>query len=267
MFKVLVCVCMFAWILPGSTAAQGKFEFGFHYSRWSLNILKGYIEEGLSEGLESQLKDGFLEDIHVDHPGLMDTSYRQDVEFDASGNNYGFEFRWYPGGYYGSFSLGLSIEKTSMTISLPEVSGRMELSDGSYFEADANAAYIINPLSFHLSFRWDIFPSSMIHPYFTFGFGAATGTALETAELNYGYEGTLYIGGTQESYQGDESQTLQELKEEMEEEDEEFFLPGFIPFVQLSLGIKGELTPNIHLLVDAGIWNGFLLRGGIAFRF
>ena len=53
----------------------------------------------------------------------------------------------------------------------------------------------------------------------------------------------------------------------MEADGEDFFLPGFIPFIQINLGLKAEITDNLHLLVDAGIWNGFLLRGGIAFRF
>jgi hypothetical protein len=59
---------------------------------------------------------------------------------------------------------------------------------------------------------------------------------------------------------------IKELKDEMEAEGEEFFLPGFVPFVQLNLGLKAVLTPNVHLLVDAGIWNGFLIRGGVSIR-
>jgi hypothetical protein len=39
-----------------------------------------------------------------------------------------------------------------------------------------------------------------------------------------------------------------------------------VPFVQLNLGLKAVITPNVSLLVDAGIWNGFLIRGGVAFR-
>ena len=61
--------------------------------------------------------------------------------------------------------------------------------------------------------------------------------------------------------------TLKEWKDELEGKEEDLFIPGFIPFIQLNVGLKGEVTDNIHLLVDAGIWNGFLLRGGIAFRF
>jgi hypothetical protein len=52
----------------------------------------------------------------------------------------------------------------------------------------------------------------------------------------------------------------------MEAEGDEFFLPGLVPFVQLNLGLKAILTPNFHLLVDAGVWNGFLIRSGLSIR-
>jgi hypothetical protein len=31
--------------------------------------------------------------------------------------------------------------------------------------------------------------------------------------------------------------------------------------------LKGRLTDDIYLLMDAGVWDGFLLRAGVAFRF
>jgi len=52
----------------------------------------------------------------------------------------------------------------------------------------------------------------------------------------------------------------------MEQEGDEFFLPGFFPFVQLNLGLKAKIMPNIHALVDVGVFNGFLLKGGLAIR-
>jgi hypothetical protein len=256
----------FVLLIP-SASAQGKIEFGFHYSDWSINIIRGIIEDVVGDTLESTLEDDFLSDIQDDYPDLEKESYEQDVSFDSSGDNFGFELRWYPGGHNGSFSLGLSVEKTTMRLVLTDVYARMDLKPDAYFDADASAEYTIKPLSFHLSFRWDLFPFSRIRPYFTFGFGAATGTALEDSELSYSYSGELEIEGQiEESYFEDETKTLDELRQELEDEGEDFFLPNFIPFFQLNLGIKAELTRNLHLLFDAGIWNGFLLRGGIAVR-
>ena len=264
---------LFLFILAVShLSAQGHFEFGFHYSRWSIDILRGMIEEGISDALETDLKDQFLEDIQSDHPSLKETSYSQDITFDSSGNNFGFEIRWYPGGHDGSFSIGFSVEKTSMTVSLPEVSASLNLKDDltqeeASFQGDASGKFVIKPLSFHLSFRWDIIPSSVVHPYITFGFGAAGGTALEEAEVTYSYSGDLTVTGEDpEHYEDEEKKSLKELKDELEEEGEDFFLPGFVPFIQLNLGLKGRLSENLYILVDAGIFNGFLIRGGIALR-
>ncbi|MBD3413478.1 MAG: hypothetical protein GF421_03480 [Candidatus Aminicenantes bacterium] len=255
------------FLLAPPVSGKGNIEFGFHYSSWSMNFLRGIIEDMLGEGLESALEDDIFSAIQDDYPYLEQEYYEQDVSFDSSGDNFGFELRWYPGGHNGSFSLGFSVEKTTMRVALPDVYALMDLRPDGSFEADASAEFIINPLSFHLSFRWDIIPSSRIRPYFTFGFGAATGTALESAELSYEYSGELEIQGQiTESYSEDVTKTLDELRQELEDEGEEFFMPGFIPFIQMNLGLKGEITENLHLLFDAGVWNGFLLRGGIAIR-
>lgn len=272
MAKALPALFFLFMILAPVLSAQGHFEFGFHYSRWNINILRGIIEEGISSALETDLKDKFLEDLREDRPGLEEVSYSQEVSFDSGGDNYGFEIRWYPGGQNGSFSLGLSVEKTTMKISLPEVSAGLDLTDtdtgkSASFAAAADGEFLIKPLSFHLSFRWDIVPSAFIHPYITFGLGMAGGGALEQAEVTYSYTGDLTITGeSPEHYEGGETKSIKELKDELEAEGESFFLPGFVPFIQLNLGLKGKLNENLHILVDAGIWNGFLIRGGIALR-
>jgi hypothetical protein len=38
------------------------------------------------------------------------------------------------------------------------------------------------------------------------------------------------------------------------------------PFVQLNFGVKGEITNNLFLLIDVGVWDGFLLRAGLGLR-
>lgn len=234
--------------------------------------MRSFIEEGLGDALETGLKDSILEDIQSDYPNLEEADYSQEVTFDSSGDNYGFEVRWYPGGENGSFSLGLSIEKTTMKVGLPEITASLELRDAitdetGSFSSTSSGEFLIKPLSFHLSLRWDIIPSAVVHPYITLGLGAATGTALEGARVLYSYSGDLVLPGqVPEHYEDSLNKSLKELKEDMEEEGEDFFLPGFVPFVQLNLGIKARVTDKIHLLVDAGIWNGFLLRGGVAVR-
>ncbi len=264
------CFVLIAW--APQAGAQGHFEFGFHYSKWSINLLRSFIEEGLSSALKTDLKEKILSDVQADHPNLEETAYSQNVAFDSSGDNFGFEVRLYPGGANGSFSLGLSIEKTTMKVAVPEISASLSLRDNisaqeAHFAAASSGEFLIKPLSFHLSFRWDIIPSSVIHPYITFGLGASTGTALEEAQVTYSYSGDLVLPGKlPEHYEDSVSKTLKQLKDELEAEGEDFFLPGFFPFIQLNMGLKARISQNIHFLVDAGIWNGFLLRGGLSIR-
>jgi hypothetical protein len=259
--------------VPG-LRAQGNWEFGFHYSRWSLNIVKPYVEDSLNETVASDLKDKFLNDIRADYPSLVERGYSQRTVFDSSGDNYGAEVRFYPGGRNGSFSVGLSVEKTSMKVGIPEASGTLELEDTitrrtGTFEGKASGEFLLKPLSFHLSLRWDIFPSGGLHPYVTVGVGASTAGAINTATFGYTYTGTLSVpGGPSREYSASESKTLRQFIDERKAEGEKFVLPvSFVPFFQLSLGLKGRLTENVHILVDAGVWDGFLLRAGLAYRF
>ncbi len=254
--------------------AQGKWEFGFHYSRWSLNLIKPYVEDSLNDSVATDLKDKFLEDIRADYPSLVERGYSQRTVFDSSGDNYGAEVRYYPGGRNGSFSVGVSVERTSMKVGLPEASSTLDLEESvshrtGTFQGIASGEFLIKPTSFHLSVRWDIFPSAGLHPYVTVGVGASTARAIDTGRFAYTYAGTLSVpGGPSREYLGGESKTLRQLIDEQKAEDEEFVLPvNFVPFFQLNLGLKGRLTENIHLLVDAGVWDGFLLRAGLAFRF
>lgn len=272
MKSIFLCV-FFIFLSSLNLSAQGHFEFGIHYSNWSLDLLRSEIEGVIGDAFEGGIKDQFLEDIQQDYPGLKEQGYEQEISFDSGGHNYGVEIRWYPGGHDGSFSLGLSLEKTRMRVSLPRLSAQLDLKDPptgkeAYFAGESQEAqFEMNPLSLHLSLRWDLVPSWRIRPYITFGLGAATRTALEEATFSFAYTGELSIEGEErEEYEGSETKSLKELKEELEE-GEDFSLPAVIPFIQLNLGLKGQLTENLYLLVDAGIWNGFLLRGGASVRF
>lgn len=278
MFRMRISAVMLVVLLLASGApflpAQGRWEFGVHYSRWSLNLAKSWIEDSLNDTVASDLKDRIMEDIQTDYPSKNETGYSQKIAFDSSGENYGAEVRFYPGGRHGSFSLGFSVEKSTMRVSLPKVEASLEWEDeitheAGTFDADATGEFVLKPLSFHLSLRWDIFPRARFHPYATVGIGAATAGAINKATYSYSYNGTLNVPGEPpKDYSGSESKTLKELRDEQEAKGEDFSIPiNFVPFIQLNLGFKGELTDNVHLLVDAGVWDGFLLRAGIAFRF
>ena len=251
-----------------SLVAQGHFEFGGHYGRWSLNLLGNLAKDALDDATKDEIQDRILSDIQDSYPGLNLTSYDQTLDFNSSGDDFGLGFRFYPGGQRGSFSLGVSVEKSTFKV-LPSVTSLMQLQDSetmatATFNGVADASAIIKAMSFLLTFRWDIFPSAIVHPYITFGGGISTAKALDDSTLSYSYSGQLSGSAIPtETVEGSDTKTLRELKDEAETD---FKLPNFLPFIQLNLGLKVRLTKNIHLLVDAGIFDGFMISGGLAIR-
>jgi len=257
--------------------AKGHFEFGLHYGAWSVNVLRGPIENLLSDALKTEFRDKFLEEIRKDNPNFQETSYSQKVSFDSGGHNFGLEARWYPGGQTGSFSLGLSVEKTTMKVSLPEVSAALAGRDsktgqGGSLSGRVNGEIQIAPLSFHLNFRWDILPSARIHPYFSFGFGIAGASVYDNGKVTYSYLADFTSPTENEHYADSATKTFRQLEQEDNTDENgnpkpsDFKLPGFFPFVSMNFGLKAKITDNIHLLIDYGIFDGFLLRGGLAIR-
>jgi len=248
--------------------AQGHFEFSGHYGRWSVNLIGNLAKDALNDATKDEIQDRILSDIQDSYPGLTLTSYEQSLDFSSSGDDFGLGFRFYPGGHRGSFSLGVSVEKSSFRIN-PAVTSLMQLLDTgttktATFSGTASGDAIIKALSFLLTLRWDIFPSAAVHPYITFGGGISTARALDDSTLSYSYSGELTGNAvTTETIEGEDTKTLRELKDEAETD---FPLPNFLPFIQLNVGLKARLTKNIHVLVDAGVFNGLMISGGVAIR-
>ncbi len=252
---------------PPRAEAQGHWEFIGHYGRWNLTLLGNILEDAIADAAEEEIRDALFEAIQDDHPAVQDLGYGQTFDFRSSGDNFGFGVRWYPGGHGGSFSLGVSVEKSTFKIQ-PTAGITMDFYDG---DIDANATFtgtgevdaLIKTLSFHLTFRWDIFPRAVVHPFITFGGGISTAKALDDSTVAYDYTGQLVaVGFYQEDYGESDTKTLREIKDEAEDTT----LPNFIPIVELTLGLKAKLAPAIHLLAEAGVFNGFLIRGGLAIR-
>lgn len=99
MNKSRFCLVMFfAALLAGgwcplASAGGGHFEFSFHYGSWSVNLLKATIEGVISDAVEGEFKDKFLEDIQIDHPEYVETDYSQKVGFESGDSNFGGEIR------------------------------------------------------------------------------------------------------------------------------------------------------------------------------
>jgi hypothetical protein len=278
-YGLAAAVLAVLFLSPPTAGAQGTVELGFHYGRWSVNLLRPFIED-LVGGLMDQIKDKMIDRIQKDHPELKEAAYDRDFEIDSGGPNFGFELRWYPGGENGPFSLGLDVEKTTMKIEIPRLTSSLLLeeemtSSQAGFVADAGGAVTCRPLAFLLSFRWDILPTERIHPYLTFGLGLAGESAILDANLEYHFDGTLTTpdGGT-EAYSESATETIRQIIDEDKQRkidegsnEKPFELPiHFLPFVQLHFGLKAVITKNLHALVDFGVLDGFVLRGGLAIR-
>ncbi len=247
-FKIGFMVVHFL-LIASLLKAQQKWEFNFHYGSWNINFARPLIESFLEESMDKEIK----EDILAEHPGFVESYYNREATFDSSGNNLGFEARFYPGGEKGSFSIGFSIEKTKMELLLDQYV-KMDFTNGSYADLNGDAEIIIEPLSYNMSFRWDIKPSWMIHSYIGFGFGIAP----LKGNFSYNLQGKFFNAETNSF----ESESESQEKNFQDIED----IPKIFPILQINLGLKGRITENIYLHIDAGLWDGLLIRGGISLR-
>ncbi|MGZ5425138.1 MAG: hypothetical protein ACXWH4_11320 [Candidatus Aminicenantales bacterium] len=271
-----LCFVLFVSLLlagaPALMAQGGHWEFGGHYGRWTLDILGSKANELLNDALDTELRDRILETIREDYPNLYDVSFSQDIRFDSSGDDFGASIRWYPGGRRGSFSLGVSVEKSKFKI-VPAAAVLMQLQDQvssqtATFDGTADATAILKAMSFLLTMRWDIFPSKAVHPYITFGGGISTSKALDDSSVAYSYSGQLTGNAVSpQTVSGSETKTLRQLRDDaMNDDENDFPIPNFLPFIQLNLGLKVRLTKMVQVLVDIGVFDGFMASAGLAIR-
>lgn len=232
--------------------AKGEWQISPHYGIWSLRPIEPMIENSMADTFETAFQE-----LIEEYSGIIDPDgdYSQSVDFGSSGKNLALEFRFYPGGEDGSFSIGLAVEKSELEIIL-DCLAKYELADGSYVHGSGSAVLLWQPTSYHLSFRWDLMPSWQLHPYIGFGAGIAS------------FKGVLTYQTAVETYDASTATTIIEItSDEIDLEFLEYTEPKITPLVvQLNLGLSLEITKNFYLLLDAGIWNGFLVRGGVCLR-
>jgi hypothetical protein len=275
---LVLMVCLLGAIpsLFGGISVKGKIELGFHYSSWSLRLIEGLLDTALNDALKSQM----LNLVRREHPGLIENSAAMSSTIDSSGSNFGFEIRWYPAGDKGSFSLGLSLEKTSMTVLMTEAKADITLDvpeDETWkpatFAGQGNGEFRLEPWSFHVNFRWEFKPEWSVHPYLALGVGYGSGRYLDQGTLNYNVQGNFRISdGLTEHFEEAGTKTLKAVKDKLgddaDSEGKVLKVPfWFVPFFQLSIGAKGKIADNLYLLGEAAFWDGFSLRGAIAYRF
>lgn len=234
--------------------AKGKWQIGPHYGSWSLGPIESMIEDLVEDALESEFQGLIEEYLGIIDP---DWEYTPDIHFGSGGTNLGLEVRFYPAGQDGSFSIGLAVEKSELELTL-DGSITFGLADGSYVQGSANTRLLLEPTSYHLSLRWDLMPSWRLHPYISFGAGIGSLNGVLT-----------YDDVSVEAYDGSTTTTVTYPPGQMDLADlleEGGYQTIPLPILQLNLGFNFRITNYLHVLFDAGIWNGFLVRGGVYLR-
>lgn len=271
---LLIALAAFLWLQKPGTAQEtaasksqipelglqkpsDRFEIGVHYSFWSLNLIKGILEDELGGELGEEIRDEITSQIEDLQYNLVQTTYEQQLNFDSGGQNYGLELRFYPKGRLGPFSLGVSFEQAHMRMSV-EGTVQQNFSDGTFATADALGEIILDPFFTNLSFRWDLFPEWRVTPYLIFG----AGVAQLNGEVSYVYSGQYSTSHGTETISENSVRSIKKAEEEMNAN-----IPNILPLFQLNLGVRAEILPHLYIKAGAGIWDGFILRAGISGRF
>lgn len=243
--KQLLLALILLFLLFNLNAVDKKWEIEVHYSSWSINFLSSTLI-------------GIIEDEIEDYD-----PEKGEVLFNSHGNNFGIGVRYFPAGKIGSFSVGFSHERNTMTIDL----------SGKYIKADSRGQQmvyegagqaIIRPHSFNLNVRWEMFPSYRIHPYFGIGFGI--GVLVGEVE---GYATSVTTLSNGESYtevEYDEKDSLNDLINEYKDDGNSVPI-GFFPFLQVQFGVRGEVARDTYLIAEVQFYSGISFKGGISYRF
>ncbi len=235
----------------------GRFEVEFHFGAWSISPAKGLMEETLTKKAANEIRDHLTDTLNDQYGGnLVRSAYQQGLTLGSGGAHYGFEIRYYPLGRPGALSIGFSLDKTQVKVTM-KGPVTQQYADGSSATVESDAAIETRPLTAGLNFRWDFFRSWRVIPFFTFGIGIGP----LDGEARYTYSGTYTRGGVSSSVSGGETKTFDEMRQEGE-----FDLDVLI-LLHLGLGARGEVARGVFLKGEIGFWDGLIFRAGVAYRF
>lgn len=241
----------------GETDWKDKWEIEAHLSSWSLGPVEALFESYITDNLAEEIRDRVLRQLQGYYSLLVQTGYDETIVFDSDGSNFGFGVRFYPKGREGGFSLGLSFEKTHIRLMIGGPV-KQTYAPGGSSQVEGSAYIDASPFATHLSFRWEFVPAWRVKPYISLGLGLA---ALD-GEVGYAWTGTFQYLDQQRTLEDDQVLTFAQAEEEAD-----FNIPNVLPFLHLGLGVKGEIVPGLSGIAEAGIWDGFMLRAGVAYRF
>jgi tetratricopeptide (TPR) repeat protein len=236
----------------------GHWEVSGHYSHWTINPLLSAFKGTISDKLGNEIQNEIDKKLRQSHAGLVGAQFSPNLTIDSGGSNYGLEVRYFATGWAGTFSFGAALESTTLSLSL---SGTPEqiFTNGTVANADVSAEIKTVPLfTTNFSFRWEI-GRGRIRPFITLGlgFGKLDGS------FSYSYTGTYRYSSLQEDIPAASvTKDFATLSQDID-----FTIPKMFVILQLHLGLKIDVAKGFALLAEAGLWDGLLLRGGLAYRF
>ena len=249
---------------PGAAVAEaavspgGHWEISGHYSRWTINPLISAFQGTLTDKLGNEIQNEIDKKLRQSHGGLVGAQFTPNLKIDSGGSNYGLELRYYATGWAGTFSFGASLESSTFSLTLTGTPEQI-FTNGTVANANVTAEAKTVPIfTTNFSFRWEI-GHGRVRPYFTLGlgFGKLDGT------FSYNYSGTYRFSSIQEDIPAASvTKDFATLSQDIN-----FTIPKMFVILQLHFGLKIDIVKGFSLLGEAGLWDGLLLRGGLAYRF
>jgi len=239
------------------SSLSDKFEIGIHFGPWTLKPISNFFEEDLLDKISEEIRGKIKDELTDKYPQLVEADYVDELKFSTSGSNFGVEIRYFPKGRDGSFSLGFSLERTKIKARV-EGPVTQEYTDSTYAQVDSVAYITASPLTTNLSFRWDIKPEWRVSPFFVTGFGVAA----FVGEAGYEYSGNYVWAGPSDTIGESDDRTFKEWEEEIDAN-----IPNIFYLFQLQMGVRARIVPRVSANAEVGIWDGFVFRIGLFFRF
>lgn len=240
-----------------------KFEVEIHGAGWSVSPVAMIFDSRLDEIFSREIINSLTLALR-NSPISMDPSevdFTKDFNYTSSGYYYGLAVRYYPKGGSSKFVIGLSVDKTKVS-----VSGKTEFNQEVIrsLKADGTGNVELSPLLASLHLQYYFSPTKKFSPYFSFGLGAGILEKNDITKNNFNFDliTSFDILGTPFSIPANFTYTLQEIEERNNRK-----IPGFMPLVQMSFGMKANISERFNINSEIGIYNGLHLKLGSGFRF
>ncbi len=234
-----------------------KIEVEFHFGSWGVGPARKLIEDSGGDALAERIRDEVTDVVRGFGAPAVLKSFTDTLALTAEGTNPGFALRFYPQGRDGVFSVGLAYEKTSLKFGFKgEVKNTYV--DGTTATVDGEASASTSPWSLHMDFRWDFMGEARVTPYFVLGLGVGA----FNGNVRYSFTGRYDTPYGSRSVDVGEDLTFKEAAEKWD-----VSIPAYIPIIHLGGGLRVRIVSGLSLSGEIAIWNGFLLRGGVAYRF